>query len=1474
MVTLSKPNRTSDTTDFARNTVPVKDQTATDPTVKKTDPPWKNLRKPNHDFIKNKLRGDRTKSNGGPPGPDASMLAYNAFTPQLVEPTTERHVRKPFTTKSRPPPLSYLTSTADSPLPPTAWALTTLKGSAPAVAAGAAVEPVRNTIPAAASDPQKALRPRTTLSSVKPINSFWSSRLYKHLSTVTAFPYQETTEPIESEENSQETLKNSTTISTTTEKVPTVKENQLDKINEGEKLEITPELTPPENTTTSLTAGVKIDEAESQTVEANKTQEREMEEEPVVLTPKQLNHTNNIDDELETSKITPQNDTMKLEQSVDINETIKTDEKHQLTKIHEDNLDHDENEGKFIIIKKPTDIKFNDKINNLKHKNGQDNKVEKFLVGSNHTTESYGNSLTEKPYRDVGSINDRIDEAEMVSEKPRKASAVTELTKLVPENVRDIEQENNYNTAVYPFGNIINETKFTHKLLGDGKSLLKDIISGVNLSETEHNTVYSKSPPELLVNHRSLVNESDQSTTSMTRATNATQPPINTTTESNLIRITTTVKVSVEPAVTETVPSTVTTTSIPTVTVQEEETTILTTVIDNTSPTIRNDFKELTSSALIQNSTGFTTVTLSPYSVQTFVTTPRQEFNATTDGPYGVVKESVVDSAGNITEVNLVNSLDKIIHFNNTAKENDIKSITALESPKNFTKSTSIPLSTTPTTLTPILSTLKVNPKWNNSVNSIRKHYELNQTSNDIKLGGDIDLPVPTIINNISPQLSTRTNFIKTTTTEKAITTTEKTITTTEKAITTTEKAITTTMKLAEKTELPDFIFTNSSATITDTNFIKEKPTTLTMKTQTDYPVKDNSETTTVFPAIFRETDDFNEDDSLMYNATGIDKKFGIDSPVVNITDHEIDENVEDAVSGEKDVPELIAGMSNSTVLPEETTVPDQLLKKVVNTELPMTTETVLSSTTPRTTTLATTPIMEEDNVTPIEEDNTGMEIEDYDTGVIVPMNVLLFVHATYKDMCSSKDVLIEAIVRFFKTVADRSVDRKQIRILNLVRECVSPYPADKGVVPVHILITDLQGQYDKRLTDDFVRHIRQEASFPFKYPITKVDKSIAHEMNMDAAPQGSGTLIAAIVISSIAGLCLLILTILLVIMRKRQRGFNYGQRCTPVSLDGYSLDNISVCNSVRRKAMRASKRSYGNPAFDDPTAITNSLNFAGLANAVSDIAKLEDEYTKIPVVTVKPDELPPGAEVRNRYANVIPLPETRVTLNTPNNNDLEQFINANFVKGAKGAEKFYIACQAPLKETIKDFWQMIWEQQSRIVIMLTDLHENGVDKCADYLPPSEVLDCHRVFGDLQVTLKKREAREKYIISSLQLKNLDSNLWREVTHMWYVGWPGRGVPDDLSSIIAFLIEARSYAKNGPPIVVHCSPGTGRTGTIIAIDIAIRDFETDRAVDIPRTVYNIRRDRAGAVQTSQQYAFIYQVLHLYATKLTGGGLDSI
>ncbi|XP_044761049.1 mucin-17 [Coccinella septempunctata] len=410
---------------------------------------------------------------------------------------------------------------------------------------------------------------------------------------------------------------------------------------------------------------------------------------------------------------------------------------------------------------------------------------------------------------------------------------------------------------------------------------------------------------------------------------------------------------------------------------------------------------------------------------------------------------------------------------------------------------------------------------------------------------------------------------------------------------------------------------------------------------------------------------------------------------------------------------------------------------------------------------------------------------------------------------------------------------------------------------------------------------------------VTETPSDETTSSGLDGPSSGSGTVVA-VIISCVGGICLIALACLLIVMRNRQNRFNYGQRCRPVSLDDYSVDNVSVFNSVRRKAaIRGSKTSYGNPAFEDPVCLSHPLNFPAISKFASNEEDVHAEFKDIPQIVARTSELPDGCETKNRYANVIPLPESRVFLNSIEGYPNSDYINANFVAGPKNTRKYYIACQAPMSNTVDDFWRMIWEQQCKVILMLTHLFENGIEKCFDYLPPSEVLDCHRLFGDYQVTLKKREVKEKYIISSIQLKNMVSNSWREVTHFWYMGWPEKGVPTEANSIIAFLIEARSFMKtvtidkkqtirngdmNGTadvnPVVVHCSPGTGRTGAVITCDIAIREFEQTRQVDIPKIVYKIRRDRAGAVQTKEQYAFIYKVIDLYATKLAGGNLESI
>ncbi|KYN16433.1 PREDICTED: mucin-4 [Trachymyrmex cornetzi] len=483
-----------------------------------------------------------------------------------------------------------------------------------------------------------------------------------------------------------------------------------------------------------------------------------------------------------------------------------------------------------------------------------------------------------------------------------------------------------------------------------------------------------------------------------------------------------------------------------------------------------------------------------------------------------------------------------------------------------------------------------------------------------------------------------------------------------------------------------------------------------------------------------------------------------------------------------------------------------------------------------------------------------------------ITLLVKIIIEGTLHEVCPRLSNLRKALADFLRDGLNKPVQPKQIVIHQnpCQEQNVSPTPIDVSLITLMIYVIDEDGKFDAAMTKILPSLYKVSPNFPVRI----------HKILL-VSETDSGNAIAVVVVSSVAFICLLLLAGLLFIMRKRQTRFNYGERCRPVSLDAYSLDSVSAYNSVRRKgAVRSSKRSYGNPTFEDSSAIpSHPLNFAGLSSFCNDVNTINEEFAGIPQVSAKIDELPPGAEVKNRYANVIPLPETRVPLQRLNNDALTEYVNASYVRGPKNATKYYIACQAPIESTVTDFWRMIWEQQSKVIIMLTDLVENEVEKCTEYIPPSEITDCHRLYGDFQVTLKKRETKEKYAISTLHLKNLENNTFREVFHIWYL-WPVSGVQSDGTGLIAVLLEARALQRGGPgPIVVHCSPGTGRTGTLIALDLGIRQYEITRTVDVPRVVYTIRRDRAGAVQTKEQYAFIYKALNLYATKLAGGVLES-
>ena len=79
----------------------------------------------------------------------------------------------------------------------------------------------------------------------------------------------------------------------------------------------------------------------------------------------------------------------------------------------------------------------------------------------------------------------------------------------------------------------------------------------------------------------------------------------------------------------------------------------------------------------------------------------------------------------------------------------------------------------------------------------------------------------------------------------------------------------------------------------------------------------------------------------------------------------------------------------------------------------------------------------------------------------------------------------------------------------------------------------------------------------------------------------------------------------------------------------------------------------------------------------------------------------------KNRYKNVYPYDETRVRLTQKPGADGSDYINANFIDGYITKQAF-IATQAPLPNTIPDFWRMIWEQACHTIVMLSNEQESG----------------------------------------------------------------------------------------------------------------------------------------------------------------------
>lgn len=230
----------------------------------------------------------------------------------------------------------------------------------------------------------------------------------------------------------------------------------------------------------------------------------------------------------------------------------------------------------------------------------------------------------------------------------------------------------------------------------------------------------------------------------------------------------------------------------------------------------------------------------------------------------------------------------------------------------------------------------------------------------------------------------------------------------------------------------------------------------------------------------------------------------------------------------------------------------------------------------------------------------------------------------------------------------------------------------------------------------------------------------------------------------------------------------------------------------------------------------------------------------------------------KNRYKDILPYNCTRVILSEYPGVPGSDYINANLIKGASGS-KAYIASQGPLPTTVMDFWRMIWECEVQVIIMACNEKESGKYKCERYWPNEGET---KQYGNITVELVKwKQVCPDFVLRTLRARCGQEE--RTICQFHYWTWPDHGVPTTVGPIVDLVRLVRDcQASEALPVLVHCSAGCGRTGTICAIDYVwglMRVGKLSESFSLYQIIREMRMQRVAMVQTKEQYVLVHRVV---------------
>uniref|UniRef100_A0A0N5AJW9 Tyrosine-protein phosphatase domain-containing protein n=1 Tax=Syphacia muris TaxID=451379 RepID=A0A0N5AJW9_9BILA len=247
---------------------------------------------------------------------------------------------------------------------------------------------------------------------------------------------------------------------------------------------------------------------------------------------------------------------------------------------------------------------------------------------------------------------------------------------------------------------------------------------------------------------------------------------------------------------------------------------------------------------------------------------------------------------------------------------------------------------------------------------------------------------------------------------------------------------------------------------------------------------------------------------------------------------------------------------------------------------------------------------------------------------------------------------------------------------------------------------------------------------------------------------------------------------------------------------DGHSNDIMHIAQTRNVLLNGIAEQSYNqllSGAAESSALMTNDETLAEILRKLNTPDALDDEFAVIPnkrmsagvSTSQKPDNMK-----KNRTRSIVPYEDTRVMLH-PNKYNRTGYINASNIPLGDRILR-YVVAQAPMRDTIEDFWQMVWESGAQLIVMLCDAQEKP--SIAPYYWPIKEKSKVRM-NDFTVTLIKSTSSQYQTTSVLQLKCISSGEKRIIYHLRFHDWNTGSIPPSEEGFLGFIDAVNSVKRH-------------------------------------------------------------------------------